>query len=338
MTSESKNNNNNKIVNKKNLFLLIKIIIGVGLFAVLLLWNDNLNKLLQIFSTIKWEYIAALMLLGIITNIVTSLRWELFLKERGINIPHIRLFNLVIIGKFFNNFMPSMIGGDLTRIYLLGRQIDSQSKSAASVFLERFTGLIAMILMGLIFSLFNIKILAEPLIGISISVMIMGCILFFILLFNESLVDAIGRKLKFIPYMDKLVRLFKKLLNDISFFKDKYRMLVSALGLSFVFHLLTAVGNFICCYAIGFHPSFIDIAVITPIILLVVMIPVSPNNIGWWEWTFGVLLVNAGAGVAQGVAVALILRVTSLIFSMYGGLLFLFEKTGNDKTVQIPNL
>ncbi len=325
-------------MNKKNLFLIIKIIIGVGLFALLLLWNDNLNKLGQIFSTIKWEYIVALMVLGIITNLVTSLRWELFLKERGINIPHIRLFNLVIIGKFFNNFMPSMIGGDLTRIYLLGKQIDSQSKSAASVFLERFTGLMAMILMGLIFSLFNIKILTEPLIGISISVMILGCILFFILVFNQSLVDRIGEKLQFILYMDKLMQIFKKLLADIGFFKDKYRMFAYALGYSFLFDMLTAVANFICCYAIGFHPSFLDIAVITPIILLVVMIPVSPNNIGWWEWTFGVLLVNAGAGVAQGVAVALILRGTSLIFSLYGGLLFLFEKPKQSKTARLTNI
>ena len=63
----------------------------------------------------------------------------MILRERGVGLPFSRLFVLYLIGKFFNNFMPSMVGGDITRILLLGRQIGSQSRSAASVILERFT-------------------------------------------------------------------------------------------------------------------------------------------------------------------------------------------------------
>jgi glucose uptake protein GlcU len=53
------------------------------------------------------------------------------------------------------------------------------------------------------------------------------------------------------------------------------------------------------------------------------MIPVSPNNIGWWEWCFSVLLLDAGATAAEGLAVALTLRAATMSVSLLGGLLFL---------------
>ena len=316
---------------KKHLFTVIKIVIGISLLVALLIWNDTGSKFLQIISEFRWEYIFALMLLGVVMNFVSSMKWELFLKDRGMHIPITRLFNLYVVGIFFNNFMPSMVGGDLTRVYLLGRQIESHSKSAASVFLERFTGLLAMILMAITFSLFNIQILGEPIIGISVGVIIIGCIALLTILIKPSLVDVITAKLQFIRPTRKFFSLLKQLLEDVRFFKNRYKLLTYAMIYSFIFHLLTSVSILICCYTIGLYPSFLDIAVITPIILLVTAIPVSPNNIGWWEWTFSVLLVHAGAGVAEGFTVALILRTTTFIFSLYGGLIFLFEKSHQTK-------
>ena len=324
-----------KGTSKKTLFTIIKLCLGLALLAALLFPGDTASKLIEVFTSFRLEYIIALVLLQIIMNIVSSLKWRLFIKERGISVSLIRLFSLYLIGKFFNNFVPSMVGGDVTRIYLLGRQIDSHSKSAASVFLERFTGLIAMILLAIVFSLFNLEILSEPIISISIGILIIGCAVFFILLFNLSFIDKIEQKTKSIRLIQKVVRIIKKLFNNILFFKNRYKLLLFAMLYSFLFHLFTCVNVYICCLAIGLSPSFLDIAVVTPIILLVVTIPVSPNNIGWWEWTFSVLLVHVGATITEGLAVALILRANTLLFSTAGGILFLFEKSGRNSTLKI---
>jgi glucose uptake protein GlcU len=56
------------------------------------------------------------------------------------------------------------------------------------------------------------------------------------------------------------------------------------------------------------------------------MIPVSPNIIGWWEWCFSVLLVDAGATIAEGLAVALTMRAVTMAVSVVGGLLFLQQR------------
>jgi uncharacterized protein (TIRG00374 family) len=259
-------------------------------------------------------------------NWVSCLKWNLFLKDRGITLSVNRLLQLYFIGKFFNNFMPSMIGGDLTRTYFLGRQINSQSKSLASVFLERFTGLIALIVLSLSFSLMNLHFLRQPMVGISIALITFGSVVFLFMLSNPQFIDKLSVQFAHRPTIARAFSKLKVVHNDILYFKDRYTVLLAAMVYSLIFHLLTSVTVYLCCLSIGFHPSFLEIAVITPIILLLTSIPVSPNNIGWWEWCFSVLLVEAGAGMAEGLVVALILRGLSLVFSALGGIFFLFER------------
>ena len=98
---------------------------------------------------------------------------------------------------------------------------------------------------------------------------------------------------------------------------------------SLAFHLLAGMNVHVACLSIGIASPILDILVITPVILLLVMIPVSPNNIGWWEWCFSVLLIEAGATAVEGLVVALVLRAVTMGMSMIGGLLFLQHRLGN---------
>jgi len=307
---------------------LAKWLLGVALLTGLLLWDDNAQRLWQIMRSMGLRDISALLVVGLVLNWISCLKWRLFLKERGFNVSLARLLGLYFVGKFFNNFMPSMVGGDLTRTYLLGRQINSQSQSFASVFLERFTGLIALILLAVAFSLANPGLLSEPKIGIAIVSAALAFALFIALTLNRRFVEWAEARLGFIPSGPVVFKKIKKIQNDILYFKGKHKLLALAMMYSFGFHFMTSVNVFLCCVAIHVHPSFLDIAVITPIILLLNIIPVSPNNIGWWEWTFSYLLVEAGTGPAEGLAVGLILRGMTLLFSLVGGALFLFEKSG----------
>ena len=161
----------------KRLIYFLKLTFGFGLFGGLLIWNDNFRNLIDIFKSIEPIFVVILLFLGIALNWISCLKWRLFLERQGFEIGMYRLLGLYFIGKFFNNFIPSMVGGDLTRTYLLGRQINSQSKSFASVFLERFTGLIALIVLVLIFSAFNLQMLKEPKIGILIIAIVITLIM-----------------------------------------------------------------------------------------------------------------------------------------------------------------
>ena len=305
-----------------------KMGLSIFLLIMLIFWKDNGHKALDLFWDFNWQFLLPLLSLTLIMAWVSCLKWNLFLRERGINVTIVRLIGLYIIGYFFNNFFPSMVGGDFTRIYLLGRQINSKSKSAASVFLERFTGLIALLFLALIFSLLNLKLLYNPVIGLSIGFLGLICITILVFFFYPSLIGLLSKKLGSmnIPNLKRFFSKIQQVYNDIAFFRDRPKTFIVAMNYSFIFHMLTSVNAYICCLSLGCNVSFLTIAVITPIILLVNNIPVSFNNIGWWEWSFSVLFMDVGMGAELGLAVALILRGITFIFSVVGGVLFLFER------------
>lgn len=304
----------------------LKYAVGFGLLAVLLVWNDNGRKLVQVLGGFRPEYILALLLVALGTNGVSSAKWGLFLKDRGHDLPWWRLFGLYLIGRFFSNFLPSMFGGDVARAYILGRQISSQSVSAASVVLERASGLVGLALLATLGCLINPAILSNPLISLPLAVAIAATVCGVIAFFWPRAFSIAVKVFARIPLLGRLSHKVEKLLNDIAFYRGNTPLLLKSLVYSFGFHMLAAVNVYVACRAIGFDPAFIDIMVVTPVILLLSMIPVSPNNIGWWEFCFSVLLANAGATSAEGLAVALVIRAVTFILSLAGGLLLLMPQ------------
>jgi uncharacterized membrane protein YbhN (UPF0104 family) len=116
---------------------------------------------------------------------------------------------------------------------------------------------------------------------------------------------------------------------SITDFRHRRALLLKSLLFSFAFHFMAAVNVYVACLSIGLAPSFLDILVITPVILLLNLIPVSPNNLGWWEWCFSILLMDAGASAAEGLAVGLTIRAMTLCMSLVGGLLLTRQRFGH---------
>jgi uncharacterized protein (TIRG00374 family) len=315
----------------------LKTIVGLSLLAAILIWNDNGSKLLHVLSGFRIEYLALLLLIAVGTNGISSAKWGLFLKVRGYQLSFWRLFELYLIGKFFSNFLPSMFGGDVARTYFLGRQISSYSVSAATVLLERASGLVGLILLVILGCAINPSILDNPIVAVSASVATLATTLGLVAFFRPDLFHVGARLVDRIPLIRSATRKFEKLLDDIGYYRSNHRLLLASLAYSLAFHLVAALNVYVSCLAIGFEPQFLDIMVLTPVILLLAMIPVSPNNIGWWEWCFSVLLASIGATAAEGLAVALVIRAVTFVMSLFGGLLLL-RKQPPPQTADRPEM
>ncbi len=57
---------------------------------------------------------------------ITSKRWQIMLKIRGINVNYGDAVAYYFIGSFFNAVMPSSIGGDIIKAYKLGRKVSNE--------------------------------------------------------------------------------------------------------------------------------------------------------------------------------------------------------------------
>src|SRR6266498_2464185 len=72
-------------------------------------------------------------------------KWGLVLDAMGLRVPFWRLAEQYLLGIFFNNFLPTMIGGDAARVYYLGRQ-EGYATVATSILVDRSLGLLSMAL------------------------------------------------------------------------------------------------------------------------------------------------------------------------------------------------
>jgi glycosyltransferase 2 family protein len=310
---------------RSRLILTCKLGLGIGLLGWLLLSDDNWRKLVVLVADIQPLYLLHLVAVSVLLFGISCLKWNLFLRERGVVVAFHRLFALYVIGIFFNNFLPTNFGGDVVRAYYLGRQIASQAQSLASVVLERLTGLVALATLALVAYALTPALRHEPLVTASLATLAAGCAAVLVALWHPSLVKAVLGPLERSGPLRRLVAKLHHLHGHVAYFRDKRALVAKAMAYSFLFHIGTALNVYVAALVLGVELSFLRLLVVTPIILVIASVPLTPNSLGVWEWAFSVYLIPAGAALEQGLEVALLLRATMLVTSIFGGVLFLAE-------------
>lgn len=113
--------------------------VSVTLLAWLLRGLDT-HALGQLLLTLPGWYYAVSLLVIVGGQILYAWRWWLLLSITGLNISPGAAVRSYLIGVFANNFLPSTIGGDATKIYYLGRTHGYRT-ILASVVVDRMLGL-----------------------------------------------------------------------------------------------------------------------------------------------------------------------------------------------------
>ena len=128
----------------KAYYYYLKIFVAVSLLAILFVKIDVVESL-SFLLRLHYTTIAAIFIVTFWLIFFSVLKWQIFLQSLDLTHPFWRLYQYYIVGYFFNNFMPSSIGGDTVRFSLTANG-KNYSSSFVAVFMERFTGLIALLI------------------------------------------------------------------------------------------------------------------------------------------------------------------------------------------------
>jgi uncharacterized protein (TIRG00374 family) len=124
---------------------------------LLLLFRDfdwiSLRRLLRSLPVAFYAWSFATVLAG---QLAYAFRWHLVLRALAVRLPFSATLRQFAIGLFFNNFLPSTIGGDSAKIFYLGR-LEGYSRAAASVFADRVLGLTLMLFVAVASTLFVVN-------------------------------------------------------------------------------------------------------------------------------------------------------------------------------------
>lgn len=299
----------------------LKAVVGLILFGALIWmvdWRETVATLMRL--TLGW--IAVLLAIAFVLILISCVKWRMFLAVRGADTALAKLINLYLIGYFFNNFAPSNVGGDVARGYMLGAHIGSQSNSFGTVFLERFTGFVALIGMAVIASAIRPAMLANHVLLVLLAAMALGLGLLLLLIVSRTAQGWAEQGLRRLPD-SRLCGKLKRFVAVVFYFRGHRAILAKALLLSVLFHLFTIVNVYAACLALALNANFLALAVVVPVVLMVSAVPISMNALGIMEGAFVYFLRLAGLDPAQALSVALVLRAKNILLALAGGLLFL---------------
>lgn len=322
------------MINKKNLVLTLKAFVSISLLAFLLLKIDW-QKVLENLSSANILLISAAALLNIVERFEMTYKWNLLIKVRNIYVRFWRLFWINSIGSFLGLFLPSSLGTDVVRGYYLMRNNSEKSVSITSVFVDRVLGVFSLLSMGVIAVFISEDLLAEYNLR-SIVILMFVLALVSVYIFQRSEVVLILEKIKQRTNLKWLVENVMKLHSSIL----AYKKFPKVLWISFIITLLVQITRVLTYYFIALSfdvkVSIVYFFLFVPLIMIVMMIPISIGGFGIREGTFVAFFTLVGMSINEAVVITFVNSfIDSIITLILGGGGYLFYKSPEGERIVV---
>ena len=130
-------------------------LIFLGLFG----WSfrDNFSGVMTALRSMDMIALSVGFVLAITSGFLMGWRLRLVFKAQGLVLSFRNAIHLTFIGLFFNNFLPSAVGGDLVKGYCASLQTGKRTESFSACLMDRILGLFVFILIPAIAVLFILK-------------------------------------------------------------------------------------------------------------------------------------------------------------------------------------
>ena len=129
------------------IWLLLKLLLSSALLAWLA-WKLDIAAVFLRLRTVDVPLLVLACLCLLTGQVLSALRWAWLARGLGLAVRTMRKIELYFLGMFLSLFLPSIIGGDVARGYLLAKGREHAGwPAAASVILERVNGVYGLTLL-----------------------------------------------------------------------------------------------------------------------------------------------------------------------------------------------
>ena len=309
------------------LFLVIRILMSVGLLY-LSLRNIQFDALRARLTDFGFGWFALALLATLLQVVLSAFRWCEVAKRCDAPLESGRAIKFNLIGTFFNQTLPSSIGGDAMRLWLFGR-IAGWREATYSVLVERAIGLIALAIIIVGSLPWSYPLITSPK-GQAALVIIGAAAL------ASSLGFLLIGSLSW-PWLKhwwplRHVHACGEIANKVLF---NARSGPKVAALSLAIHMLAVVAAWCCVMAIHASASFAQIFLLIPPIMLITMLPISIAGWGVREASMTVAFGYAGLMTADGTVVSILFGIVTFIAGALGGLVWVSSPEKRAKAAAI---
>lgn len=314
---------------RKQFILTLKILVTLSLCG-LILWQADWQKIAQTFRNADPALILTAFLCMVLNVSISAFKWMVLLKLHGEQFSFTKLRNYYFSAVFFNNFLPSSIGGDSYRIYKTYQRSTSKTAAILAVVSERLTGIIALVVLGLMGGI--VVWFRSSVERTEIETVI---VVFSVIIFVTAVLLIFSRQIfAWLINHPKFPGKIKTLLDHLGDYRRHPAMTCQVMGLSFFFHIFTFFWMLLLIAAVGGTLDVFSLVVAVAISNLVAVLPISINGIGLMDGSFIYVASRLGMDFSLALMVMLIIRALLIVLSLIGGIYYLKER----KTLDINKI
>jgi uncharacterized membrane protein YbhN (UPF0104 family) len=310
---------------RKALTLSVKAAVS-GLLLYFALKSVDIGAVKARLGGVDLRWMGLALLLLVIQVVLGALRWRELICRCGAGLPFAQVFRFTMIAGFFNQTLPSSVGGDAVRIWLAAKR-SSWRIAAYSVLLDRVVGTVALAVLVVACLPWTLTLIRNPIGRTALLVIGPGCI-------GAGLVFAfLGWKRLEILQRWALTRHLAAAAGVALALLKAPRALGIVGGLSFTIHVLTALTAWCAARSVGADLTVVQsLFLVLPVILLTV-VPISIAGWGVREGAMVAAFAYAGLSRGDGLIVSLLFGIALLLVGVAGGLVWTLTVDRKDRKI-----
>lgn len=299
----------------------LSILLKIGVSASLLTWflyKSDFSGIIDSLKKINPYYYLFIVIFNISILAFAALKWKFLLRENKYH----DLLKYNFISVFYSLLLPGQLAGDAVKAYIFGKEKNKSSIVFASVFIDKITGIIGLLLLGILGILVSPLILS-PIFEFSfITIVFIGIVLLFsirINLFFNFFRRLIVRISKFFFRKSNSYITIQNLLDSWREYSKRISLILICILFSVTYQLLNIIMLYLMGNQIGIEISLIDWSWILAVFALAMFIPLSIAGIGIREGALLGLLGSLSITHDKAIALSFLLFSTQIIAGIIGG-------------------
>ncbi|MBI4654900.1 MAG: flippase-like domain-containing protein [Nitrospirae bacterium] len=291
---------------KKILSFVLKLLVS-AVFLYFFLSRMDIHAVVDTLKQTKVPLFLLSFFVYLSLIFVSTKRWSLFLPEI---LKYSKLLSLYFIGSFFNTLIPGLVSGDAVKAYYLYRHTGKGSGgvSLASVFMDRYMGLAALVGIGFATFIIGYPHIKGTQILWLIPILVGGFLLASLILWKINWGKIKALSSFYAPLME---------------YKQRKEIIYKGLLLGFIIQLIGITCVYILSLSIGINVPIFYFFMFVPIINVVSSVPISFAGLGIREAGFVILFGNIAVIKEEALSLSLLIFIVMCLVSLLGGIEYL---------------
>jgi len=303
-----------------------RVAVAAGLTAYIL-WKSHPREVLAATVGAEWQPLLVAVLLVLVDRVLMAYRWVvlLYTLDPAHRPPLADILRIFFVSTFLGTFLPS-VGGDAVRAYGIANLNVPGGDAVASVFMDRMLGIASLFLMALAGLTLARDLAGNWVIIASLGLAAAACLVTLLLVFSQRADVVMSTILTRLPAAVR--RAGQRLLESIQRYAAHHAQLAKVLVCSVAVQAIRILQAYYLGRGLGIEAPLGTYFAFLPLILLVMLLPVTVSGLGTGQAAFLWFFARGGVPAAAAFALSVLFIGLGIVGNLPGGILYALGPRG----------